>query len=453
MMSNAKKIFSCNNCGAKYPKWMGMCGQCGEWNTVEEEIIQSKNKNEPKFILNTTKVKEIKEINYETNERIETNDSELNRVLGGGIVPGSLILISGEPGIGKSTLILQLSISTKRKVLYVSGEESQQQIKLRADRISKIQTECYILTETNLELILNSVESLMPEIIVVDSIQTIQTNSIDNIQGSTPQIKECTSTLIKLAKQTGIPIFVIGHITKDGNIAGPKVLEHMVDVVLNFEGDKNNLFRILRSKKNRFGSTSEIGIYEMLDKGLVIVENPSELFTSNRNKELSGNCIGITLDGIRPIMIEIQALVSSAVYGTPQRISNGFNSKRLNMLLAVLEKKVGFKIGIKDIFINITGGIKIDDPALDLAVIFSILSSNTNLNIENDICLCAEIGLSGELRSVKNIDIRISEAERLGYKKIIVSQNSKIRAKSSKIKILKFSKLSNVVKEVFKEQD
>ena len=453
MMSNAKKIFSCNNCGAKYPKWMGMCGQCGEWNTVEEEIIQSKNKNEPKFILNTTKVKEIKEINYETNERIETNDSELNRVLGGGIIPGSLILISGEPGIGKSTLILQLSISTKRKVLYVSGEESQQQIKLRADRISKIQTECYILTETNLELILNSVESLMPEIIVVDSIQTIQTNSIENIQGSTPQIKECTSTLIKLAKQTGIPIFVIGHITKDGNIAGPKVLEHMVDVVLNFEGDKNNLFRILRSKKNRFGSTSEIGIYEMLDKGLVIVENPSELFTSNRNKELSGNCIGITLDGIRPIMIEIQALVSSAVYGTPQRISNGFNSKRLNMLLAVLEKKVGFKIGIKDIFINITGGIKIDDPALDLAVIFSILSSNTNLNIENDICLCAEIGLSGELRSVKNIDIRISEAERLGYKKIIVSQNSKIRAKSSKIKILKFSKLSNVVKEVFKEQD
>ena len=453
MMSNVKKIFSCNNCGAKYPKWMGMCSQCGEWNTVEEEIIQSKNKNEPKIILNTSKIKEIKEINYETKERIETNDSDLTRVLGGGIVQGSLILISGEPGIGKSTLILQLSISTKRKVLYISGEESQQQIKLRADRISKIQTECYILTETNLESILKSVESLMPEIIVVDSIQTIQTNSIENIQGSTPQIKECTSTLIKLAKQTGIPIFVIGHITKDGNIAGPKVLEHMVDVVLNFEGDKNNLFRILRSKKNRFGSTSEIGIYEMLDRGLVIVENPSELFTSNRNNQLSGNCIGITLDGIRPIMIEIQALVSSAVYGTPQRISNGFNSKRLNMLLAVLEKKVGFKIGIKDIFINITGGIKIDDPALDLAVIFSILSSNTNLTIENDICLCSEIGLSGELRSVKNIDIRISEAERLGYKKIIVSQNSKIQAKANKIKILKFSKLSDVVKEIFKEQD
>ena len=452
-MSNVKKIFSCNNCGAKYPKWMGMCSQCGEWNTVEEEIIQSKNKNEPKIILNTTKIKEIKEINYETNERIKINDSELNRVLGGGIVQGSLILISGEPGIGKSTLILQLSIATKRKVLYISGEESQQQIKLRADRISKIQTECYILTETNLESILKSVESLMPEIIVVDSIQTIQTNSIENIQGSTPQIKECTSTFIKLAKQTGIPIFIIGHITKEGNIAGPKVLEHMVDVVLNFEGDKNNLFRILRSKKNRFGSTSEIGIYEMLDRGLVIVENPSELFTSNRNNQLSGNCIGITIDGMRPIMIEIQALVSSAVYGTPQRISNGFNSKRLNMLLAVLEKKVGFKIGIKDIFINITGGIKIDDPALDLAVIFSILSSNTNLTIENDICLCSEIGLSGELRSVKNIDIRISEAERLGYKKIIVSQNSKIQAKANKIKILKFSKLGDVVKEIFKEQD
>ena len=452
-MASTKKIYSCNNCGAKYPKWMGQCSQCGEWNTVDEEIIQSKKKSEPNIILNKSKLKEIKEIDAETTERIKISDNELNRVLGGGIVPGSVILISGEPGIGKSTLILQISISIKRKVLYISGEESQQQIKLRANRISNNQNECYILTETNLELILKSIETLMPDLIVIDSIQTIQTDVIENIQGSTPQIKECTSTLIKVAKQTGIPIIVIGHITKDGNIAGPKVLEHMVDVVLNFEGDKNNLYRILRSKKNRFGSTSEIGIYEMLDTGLNIVKNPSELFTSNRENQLSGNCIGITLDGNRSIMIEIQALVSSAVYGTPQRISNGFNSKRLNMLLAVLEKKAGFKIGVKDIFINITGGIKIDDPALDLAVIFSILSSNTNLSIENGLCFCAEVGLSGELRNVKNIDIRISEAERLGYNKIIISSNSKTQNKTNQIEILKFSKLSDVVKEVFKEQD
>ena len=452
-MASTKKIYSCNNCGAKYPKWMGQCSQCGEWNTVDEEIIQSKKKSEPNIILNKSKLKEIKEIDAETTERIKIDDNELNRVLGGGIVPGSVILISGEPGIGKSTLILQISISIKRKVLYISGEESQQQIKLRANRISKNQNECYILTETNLELILKSIEALMPDLIVIDSIQTIQTDGIENIQGSTPQIKECTSTLIKVAKQTGIPIIVIGHITKDGNIAGPKVLEHMVDVVLNFEGDKNNLYRILRSKKNRFGSTSEIGIYEMLDTGLNIVKNPSELFTSNRENQLSGNSIGITLDGNRSIMIEIQALVSSAVYGTPQRISNGFNSKRLNMLLAVLEKKAGFKIGVKDIFINITGGIKIDDPALDLAVIFSILSSNTNLSIENGLCFCAEVGLSGELRNVKNIDIRISEAERLGYNKIIISSNSKTQNKTNQIEILKFSKLSDVVKEVFKEQD
>ena len=452
-MASTKKIYSCNNCGAKYPKWMGQCSQCGEWNTVDEEIIQSKKKSEPNIILNKSKLKEIKEIDAETTERIKISDNELNRVLGGGIVPGSVILISGEPGIGKSTLILQISISIKRKVLYISGEESQQQIKLRANRISKNQNECYILTETNLELILKSIEALMPDLIVIDSIQTIQTDGIENIQGSTPQIKECTSTLIKVAKQTGIPIIVIGHITKDGNIAGPKVLEHMVDVVLNFEGDKNNLYRILRSKKNRFGSTSEIGIYEMLNTGLNIVKNPSELFTSNRENQLSGNCIGITLDGNRSIMIEIQALVSSAVYGTPQRISNGFNSKRLNMLLAVLEKKAGFKIGVKDIFINITGGIKIDDPALDLAVIFSILSSNTNLSIKNGLCFCAEVGLSGELRNVKNIDIRISEAERLGYNKIIISSNSKTQNKTNQIEILKFSKLSDVVKEVFKEQD
>lgn len=427
--------------------------QCGEWNTIEEEIIKSKKIPEQKILENNSKVQEIKDISTQKNERIKIYDNELNRVLGGGLVPGSLILISGEPGIGKSTLILQISISINKKVLYVSGEESQQQIKIRADRISNDQTECYILTETNLELILKSIENILPEIIVIDSIQTIQTDNIDNSQGSTPQIKECTSTLIKVAKQTGIPIIIIGHITKDGNIAGPKVLEHMVDVVLNFEGDKNHQYRILRSKKNRFGSTSEIGIYEMFDKGLQIVKNPSELFTSNRDENLSGNSIGITIDGNRSIMVEIQALVSSAVYGTPQRISNGFNSKRLNMLLAILEKKLGFKIGIKDVFINITGGIKIEDPALDLAVVSSILSSNTNLSIDSKVCFCAEIGLSGELRNVSNINLRISEAERLGYEKIIISKGSKLNYINSKIKILEFSKLNDVVKEVFREQD
>lgn len=452
-MATIKKIYSCNNCGAKYPKWMGQCIQCGEWNTIEEEIIKSKKIPEQKILENNSKVQEIKDISTQKNERIKIYDNELNRVLGGGLVPGSLILISGEPGIGKSTLILQISISINKKVLYVSGEESQQQIKIRADRISNDQTECYILTETNLELILKSIENILPEIIVIDSIQTIQTDNIDNSQGSTPQIKECTSTLIKVAKQTGIPIIIIGHITKDGNIAGPKVLEHMVDVVLNFEGDKNHQYRILRSKKNRFGSTSEIGIYEMFDKGLQIVKNPSELFTSNRDEALSGNSIGITIDGNRSIMVEIQALVSSAVYGTPQRISNGFNSKRLNMLLAILEKKLGFKIGIKDVFINITGGIKIEDPALDLAVVSSILSSNTNLSIDSKVCFCAEIGLSGELRNVSNINLRISEAERLGYEKIIISKGSKLNYINSKIQILKFSKLNDVVKEVFREQD
>ena len=452
-MATIKKNFSCNNCGAKYPKWMGQCVQCGEWNTIEEEIVKSNKIPEHKILENNSKVQEIKDISTQKNERIKIYDNELNRVLGGGLVPGSLILISGEPGIGKSTLILQISISINKKVLYVSGEESQQQIKIRADRISNDQTECYILTETNLELILKSIENILPEIIVIDSIQTIQTDNIDNSQGSTPQIKECTSTLIKVAKQTGIPIIIIGHITKDGNIAGPKVLEHMVDVVLNFEGDKNHQYRILRSKKNRFGSTSEIGIYEMFDKGLQIVKNPSELFTSNRDVALSGNSIGITIDGNRSIMVEIQALVSSAVYGTPQRISNGFNSKRLNMLLAILEKKLGFKIGIKDVFINITGGIKIEDPALDLAVVSSILSSNTNLSIDSKVCFCAEIGLSGELRNVSNINLRISEAERLGYKKIIISKGSKLNSNNSKIQILKFSKLNDVVKEIFREQD
>ena len=450
MLSKTKTIYNCFNCGAKFPKWMGQCSQCNEWNTIKEEIVRKEKPNEPIFKENI--VSDISTIETCEKERIIFNDSEFNRVLGGGLVRGSVILISGEPGIGKSTILLQNSINSNEKVLYISGEESAEQLNLRSKRISNSPKNCFVLTETNIETILKNVEKTKPEIIVIDSIQTVQTDLFDNSQGSTTQIKECTSILIKLAKNIGIPILIVGHITKDGNIAGPKILEHMVDVVLHFEGDKQHQFRILRSKKNRFGSTNEIGIYQMNEKGLQIVLNPSELFISNKDTLESGTAIAVTLDGDRSIMIEVQALVSSAVYGTPQRISNGFNSKRLNMLLAILEKKAGFKIGVKDVFINITGGIKIDDTAIDLAVVSAILSSNINISINSDTCFCAEIDLSGELRGVSNVDRRISEAERLGYNKIIVSNNSKIGYNVKRIEVLKLKNLDQVVKQIFKER-
>ena len=423
-MIPTQKIYSCKICGAKYPKWLGQCIKCGSWNSIEEEFVKKNPKKD--LIKSDGVVKKISEIESLENKRIRFNDNEFNRVLGSGLVRGSVVLISGEPGIGKSTILLQNSINSQENVLYVSGEESAEQLKLRAERISENPKNCYVLTETNLEIILKNINKIKPSIVVLDSIQTVQTDLFDNSPGSTTQIKECASILIKLAKSTGIPVLIVGHITKDGNIAGPKMLEHMVDTVLHFEGDKQHQFRILRSKKNRFGSTNEIGIYQMNEKGLQIVANPSELFVSKKENSESGSAIAVTLDGDRSIMIEVQALVSSAVYGTPQRISNGFNSKRLNMLLAILEKKAGFKIGVKDVFINITGGIKIEDTAIDLAVVAAILSSNINIAINNDTCFCAEVDLSGELRSVSNIDKRISEAERLGYKKIIISNNSKI---------------------------
>lgn len=450
MLPKTKTIYNCFNCGAKFPKWMGQCSQCNEWNTIKEEIVRKEKPNEPIFKENI--VRDISTIETCEKERIIFNDSEFNRVLGGGLVRGSVILISGEPGIGKSTILLQNSINSNEKVLYISGEESAEQLNLRSKRISNSPKNCFVLTETNIETILKNIEKTKPEIIVIDSIQTVQTDLFDNSQGSTTQIKECTSILIKLAKNIGIPILIVGHITKDGNIAGPKILEHMVDVVLHFEGDKQHQFRILRSKKNRFGSTNEIGIYQMNEKGLQIVLNPSELFISNKDTLESGTAIAVTLDGDRSIMIEVQALVSSAVYGTPQRISNGFNSKRLNMLLAILEKKAGFKIGVKDVFINITGGIKIDDTAIDLAVVSAILSSNINISINSDTCFCAEIDLSGELRGVSNVDRRISEAERLGYNKIIVSNNSKIGYNVKRIEVLKLKNLDQVVKQIFKER-
>ena len=421
-MIPTQKIYSCKICGAKYPKWLGQCIKCGSWNSIEEEFVKKNPKKD--LIKSDGVVKKISEIESLENTRIRFNDNEFNRVLGSGLVRGSVVLISGEPGIGKSTILLQNSINSQENVLYVSGEESAEQLKLRAERISENPKNCYVLTETNLEIILKNINKIKPSIVVLDSIQTVQTDLFDNSPGSTTQIKECASILIKLAKSTGIPVLIVGHITKDGNIAGPKMLEHMVDTVLHFEGDKQHQFRILRSKKNRFGSTNEIGIYQMNEKGLQIVANPSELFVSKKENSESGSAIAVTLDGDRSIMIEVQALVSSAVYGTPQRISNGFNSKRLNMLLAILEKKAGFKIGVKDVFINITGGIKIEDTAIDLAVVAAILSSNINIAINNDTCFCAEVDLSGELRSVSNIDKRISEAERLGYKKIIISNET-----------------------------
>ena len=434
---------------------MGQCSACKEWNTLIEEVIQNPKK-APIGLSKTqasSKPTKIQDIDNTKNPRLNSKDEELNRVLGGGIVPGSLILIGGEPGIGKSTLLLQISLFLNIKVLYVSGEESKQQIKRRANRINSSSQSCYILNETNVETIIQQINSIEPELIIIDSIQTLQTDTIESSPGSVSQIKESASHFLKYAKKTNLPVVMVGHITKDGGIAGPKILEHMVDVVLNFEGDRNHIYRILRSKKNRYGSTAEIGIYEMLSDGLRQVSNPSELLISNNKSPLSGNAIAATIEGIRPIMIEIQALVSSAVYGTPQRSTTGFNSKRLNMLLAVLEKKAGFNLGTKDVFLNITGGIKIEDPAIDLAVIAAILSSNINIPIPHGICFAAEIGLSGELRNISKIDQRINEAEKLGFKFLILSDATKISKIPKKIKILQFSRIEDLIKNLFKERD
>jgi DNA repair protein RadA/Sms len=451
----SKTAFYCQNCGNHFPKWLGQCSACKEWNTLVEEVVYNPKKAPIGLSKNeaSSKPEKINEIDNSNNPRIRIKDEELNRVLGGGIVPGSLILIGGEPGIGKSTLLLQISLSLKNKVLYVSGEESQQQIKRRADRMQDSSDSCYILNETNVEAIIKHINSVQPELVIIDSIQTLQTDAIDSSPGSVSQIKESASHFLKYAKKTNLPILLVGHITKDGGIAGPKILEHMVDVVLHFEGDRNHIYRILRSKKNRFGSTAEIGIYEMLNNGLRQVKNPSELLLSNSKEPLSGNAIASTIEGIRPIMIEVQALVSSAVYGTPQRSTTGFNSKRLNMLLAVLEKKAGFKLGTKDVFLNITGGIKIEDPAIDLAVVSAILSSNLNLSLKKGICFAAEIGLSGELRAVSKIDQRINEAERLGFKTLVIAEATKVSIIPKNIKILKYPRIEDLLKNLFKEQD
>lgn len=454
-MAKVKTAFFCSSCGAQYPKWMGQCTACKQWNTLVEEIIQKEEKVawQTKSSLGTVKriAKPllINEIDSTQEVRMNTLDHELNRVLGGGIVPGSMILLGGEPGIGKSTLLLQLSLQLPFKVLYVSGEESQKQIKMRAERINPANNSCYILTETNTQNIFKQVEEIEPDVVIIDSIQTLHTDYIEASAGSISQIKETTAELIKFAKETNVPVILIGHITKDGNIAGPKILEHMVDTVLQFEGDRNHVYRILRALKNRFGSTSELGIYEMLGSGLREVSNPSEILLSHREEELSGTAIASTLEGMRPLMLEIQALVSTAVYGTPQRSATGYNLKRLNMILAVLEKRAGFRLGMKDVFLNVTGGIQVDDPAIDLAVVASILSSNEDEAILKDICFAGEVGLSGEIRPVNRVDQRIQEAEKLGFAKIFISKYNKITYKPQNIRIVLVSKIEDVVTGLF----
>lgn len=452
-MSKIKTSFFCQNCGTSYAKWQGQCNACKEWNTIAEEIIQKEEKKSwnPTQTESKRTVKPLKihEIDSTEEVRMDTKDNELNRVLGGGIVPGSLILLGGEPGIGKSTLLLQISLKLPYKTLYVSGEESQKQIKMRAERINPLSDNCYILTETKTQNIFKQIEAIQPEIIIIDSIQTLHTDYIESSPGSISQIRETTAELIKFAKETNIPVILIGHITKDGTIAGPKILEHMVDTVLQFEGDRNHIYRILRSLKNRFGSTAELGIYEMLGSGLREVSNPSEILISHKEEQLSGTAIASTLEGMRPLMIEIQALVSTAVYGTPQRSTTGYNAKRLNMILAVLEKRAGFRLGAKDVFLNVTGGISVDDPAIDLAVVAAILSSNEDISVDKDFCFAGEVGLSGEIRPVNRVDQRIQEAEKLGFSAIFVSKYNKISLKKTVIKVRLVSKIEDVVEELF----
>ena len=400
-MAKVKTTFFCQNCGTSFAKWQGQCTACKEWNTIAEEVIQKAEKvswkvSETKS-KRVSKSQKVKDISTTSEARLNTKNNELNRVLGGGIVPGSLTLLGGEPGIGKSTLMLQIALQLPYKTLYVSGEESAQQIKMRAERIHPDSENCYILTETKTQNIFSQIAELNPDIVVIDSIQTLHTDYIESSPGSISQIRETTTELIKFAKETHTPVILIGHITKDGNIAGPKILEHMVDTVLQFEGDRNHVYRILRSQKNRFGSTNELGIYEMQGNGLREVSNPSEILISKNEEDLSGTAISATLEGMRPLMIEIQALVSTAVYGTPQRSATGYNAKRLNMLLAVLEKRAGFKLGAKDVFLNVTGGITVDDPAIDLAVVAAVLSSNIDISIDKSMCFAAEIGLAGEV--------------------------------------------------------
>jgi len=456
-MAKQKSTYVCQNCGTNSAKWVGKCPACDEWNTYVEEVIEKgdpaktswRDTDQPTAKQRPVNVKDIEK---GAERRLVTKDAELNRVLGGGIVAGSLVLLGGEPGIGKSTLMLQIALSSsKTKVLYVSGEESQQQIKMRADRIGVQSDNCFILSETSTQNIFSQIKEMSPQVLVIDSIQTLQTNRIESAAGSVSQVRECTSELMKFAKETNTPVFLVGHITKDGSIAGPKVLEHMVDAVLQFEGDRHLSYRILRTVKNRFGSTSELGIYEMQESGLRQVSNPSEILISQRAEDLTGVAIGATIEGNRPLLIEIQSLVSAATYGTPQRSTTGFDSKRLNMLLAVLEKRGGLRFSAQDVFLNVAGGIRIEEPALDLAVCASLMSSYHDVPISEKVAFAAEVGLGGEIRAVNRVENRISEAEKLGFEEIFISKyNVKgLDLKSRNIKVKPFGKLREVFEDLF----
>ncbi|MEN9685314.1 MAG: repair protein RadA [Bacteroidota bacterium] len=456
-MSKLKSAFFCSNCGYESAKWIGKCPGCSEWNSFTEEIInkgtgKEENWNNYSTEKRNAKIIALNEVVSTKEKRILTNDSELNSVLGGGIVPGSIVLVAGEPGIGKSTLFLQTGLLINQlRVLYISGEESEQQIKMRADRLKIVNDNFYLLTETATQTIFQEIKKLKPQLVIVDSIQTMQSTIIDSSAGSVSQIRECAAEFQRFAKETGTPVFLIGHITKDGTIAGPKILEHMVDTVLQFEGDRHYAYRILRTLKNRFGSTSELGIYEMTGEGMRIVANPSEILIAQREDQLSGSAIAATLEGMRPLLIEVQALVTQSVYGTPQRTVSGFDLRRLQLLLAVLEKRGGFQFGMKDVFVNIAGGIKVEDPSIDLAVICALLSSYEDVPLPAHICFAGEVGLNGEIRAVNRIEQRIAEAEKLGFEKIVVSKYNKksFDPKAYQITVVALSRVDEVYQLLF----
>ena len=452
-MAKAKTMYFCSNCGNASGKWIGKCTACGEWNTFVEEVVSKPSETKPGFVAGKTKSApiQIHQIVNQREDRIDTMSTEFNRVLGGGLVPGSIVLIGGEPGIGKSTLLLQMVINLKgKKILYLSGEESPQQIKMRADRLKGNNPDCYILNETSTTDLFQHTLELAPDLVIIDSIQTMHTDTIDSTAGSISQIRETAGELQRFAKLSNTPVLLIGHITKDGNLAGPKVLEHMVDAVLQFEGDQHYGFRILRSIKNRYGSTSELGIYEMGAAGLREVTNPSELLLSQREEETSGVAIAAMIEGQRPMLIETQALVGTAVYGTPQRSSTGFDLRRLNMLLAVIEKRSGFRLSTKDVFLNIAGGLRVEDPAIDLAVVAAILSSAEEVAIGHDICFAGEVGLSGEIRAVSRVESRIAEAEKLGFKQIFVSKYGLkgLDIKKLNIEVVPLTRVTELVKKL-----
>lgn len=451
--SKEKTVWLCTSCGNESPKWEGKCPACGAWNTLVEERVPAKSRSaSPVAKRGKSQPQTVSEIEAMSEPRIHMPSEELNRVLGGGLVQGSIILIGGEPGIGKSTLVLQNLLAIKSKtILYVSGEESPTQLKLRADRIGRGSNNCFIVSETSLENIFEHIDDVQPGILVVDSIQTIASDALESSAGSVSQVRECAAQLLKYAKDSGVPVILIGHINKEGSLAGPKVLEHIVDAVLQFDGDSQYMYRILRPIKNRFGSTSELGIYEMSQRGLREVKNPSEMLMSHNSENLSGMAVGVTVDGARSFLIETQALVSTAAYGTPQRSVTGFDGKRMNMLLAVLEKRVGFKLGAKDVFLNIAGGLKVNDPALDLTVVCAILSSNVDMPIDRDTCFAGEIGLSGEIRPVNRIEQRISEAEKLGMKTMLIPKNNLkgVDVKKLSIKIIEVAKVEEAFRSLF----